>query len=196
LVKTVDIRTDSGYVLLVHEDPEVLERDYRRILELQRTMFDVEGEEAEEEAQEEGTEAEGTEIEGAETGVGLDATEKVASMTPHYTQHDYHSPSHITGVTSLVPQNALPLGLPRRLIRSIARSAILLSAGYALSLLFVALLPLWCYRTLRPCLATYAAGSPDRAPPPPPAAPPPRRCSESSQAGLEPPLLPPPPPVS
>jgi len=149
LVKTVDIRTDSGYVLLVHEDPEVLERDYRRILELQRTMFDVEGEEAEEEAQEEGTEAEGTEIEGAETGVGLDATEKVASMTPHYTQHDYHSPSHITGVTSLVPQNALPLGLPRRLIRSIARSAILLSAGYALSLLFVALLPLFKHSILK-----------------------------------------------
>ena len=32
---TVDIRTDSGYVLLSHPDQNVVEEDYRRILELQ-----------------------------------------------------------------------------------------------------------------------------------------------------------------
>lgn len=39
---TVDIRTDAGYVLLVHDDPEVVERDYRAIAELQPEIIQVE----------------------------------------------------------------------------------------------------------------------------------------------------------
>lgn len=42
ITKTVDIRTDSGYVLLIHEDPEVITKDYARICELQKTMFVIE----------------------------------------------------------------------------------------------------------------------------------------------------------
>jgi hypothetical protein len=41
LVKTVDIRTDAGYVILMHDDEEVLRADYERIVELQDTMFEV-----------------------------------------------------------------------------------------------------------------------------------------------------------
>jgi hypothetical protein len=41
LVKTVDIRTDAGYVILMHDDEEVLRSDYERILELQDTIFEV-----------------------------------------------------------------------------------------------------------------------------------------------------------
>ena len=44
VVKTVNIRTDSGYVLLENGDSMALQADYNRILELQKTMFEVEGE--------------------------------------------------------------------------------------------------------------------------------------------------------
>lgn len=44
IVKTVNIRTDSGYVLLQHPDPEVVEADYRRVVELQSSIFEVETE--------------------------------------------------------------------------------------------------------------------------------------------------------
>ena len=50
LVKTVNIRTDSGYVLLENTDPIAIERDYNRILLLQETLFEVEENEVEEEA--------------------------------------------------------------------------------------------------------------------------------------------------
>ena len=43
VVETVNIRTDSGYVLLENVDSEALQRDYDKILELQETMFEVEG---------------------------------------------------------------------------------------------------------------------------------------------------------
>lgn len=39
---TVDIRTDAGYALLVHEDPEVVERDYQAITALQPEIVQVE----------------------------------------------------------------------------------------------------------------------------------------------------------
>lgn len=39
LVKTVDIRTDCGYVLQYHEDPAVVERDFDEIVRLQSTLF-------------------------------------------------------------------------------------------------------------------------------------------------------------
>ena len=42
LVETVNIRTDSGYVLLENIDPAVVQRDYNRILELQENLFEVE----------------------------------------------------------------------------------------------------------------------------------------------------------
>jgi hypothetical protein len=38
---TVDIRTDAGYVLLVHEDPKVVERDYAAITALQPEIIHV-----------------------------------------------------------------------------------------------------------------------------------------------------------
>lgn len=41
LVKTVDIRTDCGYVVLIHEDEQVIEQDYQMIVELQKTMFET-----------------------------------------------------------------------------------------------------------------------------------------------------------
>lgn len=41
VVETVNIRTDSGYVLLENVDSEALQQDYNRILELQETMFEV-----------------------------------------------------------------------------------------------------------------------------------------------------------
>jgi hypothetical protein len=43
VVETVNIRTDSGYVLLENVSSEALQGDYNRILELQDTMFEVEG---------------------------------------------------------------------------------------------------------------------------------------------------------
>ena len=39
--RTVDIRTDAGYVVLQHGDPGVVQRDFDRIVALQETMFDV-----------------------------------------------------------------------------------------------------------------------------------------------------------
>jgi L-amino acid ligase C-terminal domain 2 len=41
VVETINIRTDSGYVLLENVDSEALQRDYNRILDLQETMFEV-----------------------------------------------------------------------------------------------------------------------------------------------------------
>lgn len=41
LVRTVDIRTDAGYVLLAHDDEDVLSADYKRVLELQDSLFEV-----------------------------------------------------------------------------------------------------------------------------------------------------------
>lgn len=40
--KTIDIRSDAGWVRLVHEKPEIVERDFRRVVELMPTMFEVE----------------------------------------------------------------------------------------------------------------------------------------------------------
>jgi hypothetical protein len=42
IVKTVDIRTDFGYVLLCHEDEEQVSRDFNYIVQLQETMIEVE----------------------------------------------------------------------------------------------------------------------------------------------------------
>ena len=50
VVKTVNIRTDSGYILLENTDPIAIERDYNRILTLQETLFEVEENDAEEKA--------------------------------------------------------------------------------------------------------------------------------------------------
>lgn len=46
--KTVNIRTDSGYVLLCHDNDAQLQSDFEYIIKLQPTMFDVEPEEEEE----------------------------------------------------------------------------------------------------------------------------------------------------
>ena len=45
--KTVNIRTDSGYVLLCHDNDAQLQSDFEYIIKLQPTMFDVEPEEEE-----------------------------------------------------------------------------------------------------------------------------------------------------
>lgn len=45
--KTVNIRTDSGYVLLCHDNDAQLQSDFEYIIKLQPTMFDVELEEEE-----------------------------------------------------------------------------------------------------------------------------------------------------
>lgn len=39
--KTIDIRSDAGWVRLVHSTAEVVERDYRRVVELMPTMYKV-----------------------------------------------------------------------------------------------------------------------------------------------------------
>ena len=39
---TVDIRTDAGWAQLIHEDPEVLQKDYEAIVGWMPTMFEVE----------------------------------------------------------------------------------------------------------------------------------------------------------
>ncbi|CAN0350744.1 unnamed protein product [Pylaiella littoralis] len=39
--KTIDIRSDAGWVQLVHDREEVVERDYRRVVELMPTMYRV-----------------------------------------------------------------------------------------------------------------------------------------------------------
>lgn len=39
--KTIDIRSDAGWVRLVHDRAEVVERDYRRVVELMPTMYKV-----------------------------------------------------------------------------------------------------------------------------------------------------------
>jgi hypothetical protein len=41
IVKTRDIRTDSGYVLLHSDSDEQLQADYNKVCELQYTMFDI-----------------------------------------------------------------------------------------------------------------------------------------------------------
>jgi biotin carboxylase len=41
IARTVDIRTDSGYALLVHDDDAVVQTDFDRIVQLQSTIFDV-----------------------------------------------------------------------------------------------------------------------------------------------------------
>lgn len=41
-VKSVDLRSDAGYIVMYHENKEVVERDYLRILELQTTLFSIE----------------------------------------------------------------------------------------------------------------------------------------------------------
>ena len=46
--KTVDIRSDSGYALLMGEEEAAVERDYRRVVELQDRLLVVEEEEEEE----------------------------------------------------------------------------------------------------------------------------------------------------
>lgn len=38
---TKDIRTDLGYVLLIHSDKTELDKDYDRIVSLQQTMIEV-----------------------------------------------------------------------------------------------------------------------------------------------------------
>ena len=40
--KTIDIRTDCGWVQMVHPDEDTFRRDYERILELMPTLFEVE----------------------------------------------------------------------------------------------------------------------------------------------------------
>eukprot|EP01041_Mallomonas_annulata_P000835 gene835-1626_t len=47
ICKTVDMRTDCGYVLLSHPDESVVEEDYRRILQLQPFMYEVVDEDCE-----------------------------------------------------------------------------------------------------------------------------------------------------
>ena len=39
---TVDIRTDCGWVQLLNSDPEAFTRDYDRIIELMKSLFEVE----------------------------------------------------------------------------------------------------------------------------------------------------------
>ena len=41
IARTVDIRTDSGYALLVHDDDAVVQADFNRIVQLQSSIFDV-----------------------------------------------------------------------------------------------------------------------------------------------------------
>lgn len=41
ICQTKDIRTDMGYVLLIHESKSVLDEDYDKVLQLQPTMIDV-----------------------------------------------------------------------------------------------------------------------------------------------------------
>jgi hypothetical protein len=43
VTKTVDIRTDCGYVLQYHDDPEVVQRDFDYIVGLQSSLFEVAG---------------------------------------------------------------------------------------------------------------------------------------------------------
>mmetsp|Transcript_14786 Transcript_14786/g.41211 ORF Transcript_14786/g.41211 Transcript_14786/m.41211 type:complete len:585 (-) Transcript_14786:2168-3922(-) len=41
LEPTVDIKTDAGWIQMIHPDPEIFERDYKRIMELMPTLFEV-----------------------------------------------------------------------------------------------------------------------------------------------------------
>ena len=40
--KTIDIRSDSGWAHLMNDDEEEFQRDYNRLIELQKEMFEVE----------------------------------------------------------------------------------------------------------------------------------------------------------
>lgn len=42
LPRTVDIRTDGGYIVLQHDDPAVLQADYDRLLMLQHEIYEIE----------------------------------------------------------------------------------------------------------------------------------------------------------
>lgn len=53
VTKTVNIRTDCGYVLQCHDDLSTVEKDYDRIVSLQSTLFDVWGSDEEEKNAEE-----------------------------------------------------------------------------------------------------------------------------------------------
>lgn len=39
--RTIDIRSDAGWVHLVHENPDVVERDFQRVVEFMPTMYRV-----------------------------------------------------------------------------------------------------------------------------------------------------------
>jgi hypothetical protein len=39
---TIDIKSDAGWVQLVHPDKEIFEADFQRIIELMPTLFEVE----------------------------------------------------------------------------------------------------------------------------------------------------------
>ena len=38
---TVDIKSDAGWIQMLHPDPEIFERDYQRIMELMPTLFEI-----------------------------------------------------------------------------------------------------------------------------------------------------------
>lgn len=79
LVKTVDIRTDAGYVLLMHEDPAVLQADYERILQLQDSLFEVAGDEVQDvEGVEEAPQIQELEVEEIQVTVMSPLSETVA----------------------------------------------------------------------------------------------------------------------
>ncbi|RYG66914.1 ATP-grasp domain-containing protein, partial [archaeon] len=42
--ETVDIQSDGGYVTMVHADTEVVQRDYEKVLQLQREVYDIQEE--------------------------------------------------------------------------------------------------------------------------------------------------------
>lgn len=43
-VRTIDIRSDAGWVRLCHEDPNIVQKDYERIKSMMPSMFTTEGE--------------------------------------------------------------------------------------------------------------------------------------------------------
>jgi len=71
IVKTVDIRTDCGYVLLYHSDPDVERRDYETVLRLQPTMIDADGLEE----MEEGIQYDGSDGDWSGRGEGVDLSD-------------------------------------------------------------------------------------------------------------------------
>jgi len=133
--KTVDIRSDCGYVLLAHSDPAVVQEDFQRILKLQQTMIEVDEEEQADEVEEE--------IDEQEELLQSSNLLRKEQLQQHQQQSQIskNSVGGSSSSSSSIAGNAVVATLKKKILRVLAGASIILSTSYLLTLLFVTLLP-------------------------------------------------------